>query len=196
MPGKAKVLGSKEIQIVLKVLKTPRDKLLFAVGLYTGLRISEIIAIKMSDVFTTSGGVRNTLKITRLKKKNTVYSNIPIHPKLREQLASYKDLLDAQDKDDSAYSPSPWLFPSTDNPESHIGRIRAHHILTEAFDSVNIEGASTHSMRRTCLTNMSRAGIPLRTIQEISGHSNLGQLQEYLAVDPADSHKAIMSLKY
>lgn len=196
MPGKAKVLGSKEIQTVLKVLKTPRDKLLFAVGLYTGLRISEIISIKMSDVFTTSGGVRNTVKITRLKKKNTVYSNIPIHPKLREQLAAYKDLLDAQDQDDSSYSPSPWLFPSTDTPESHIGRVRAHNILTEAFDSVNIEGASTHSMRRTCLTNMSRAGIPLRTIQEISGHSNLGQLQEYLAVDPADSHRAIMSLKY
>jgi len=193
MPGKAKVLGSKEIQTVLKVLKTPRDKLLFAAGLYTGLRISEIISIKMSDVFTTSGGVRNTLKITRLKKKNTVYSNIPIHPKLREQLASYKDLLDAQDQ---TYLPSPWLFPSTDAPENHIGRIRAHNILTEAFDSVSIEGASTHSMRRTCLTNMSRAGIPLRTIQEISGHSNLGQLQEYLAVDPADSHRAIMSLKY
>ena len=91
---------------------------------------------------------------------------------------------------------SPWLFPSSDDPDNHIGRIRAHNILTEAFQNVGIEEASTHSMRRTCLTNMSRAGIPLRTIQEISGHSNLGQLQEYLAVDPADSHRAIMSLKY
>ena len=36
MPGKAKVLSSKEIQNVLKVLKSPRDKLLFATGLYTG----------------------------------------------------------------------------------------------------------------------------------------------------------------
>jgi integrase/recombinase XerD len=92
--------------------------------------------------------------------------------------------------------PSPWLFPSTDDPGKHVGRIRAHNILTEAFQTVGIDGASSHSLRRTCLTTMSRAGIPLRTIQEISGHSNLGQLQEYLAVDPADSHKAILSLKY
>jgi integrase/recombinase XerD len=190
MPGKAKVLSSKEIQTVLKVLKNDRDQALFATGLYTGLRISEIIAIGQNDVFTTSGGIRNILKITRLKKKNTVYSNIPIHPKLREQLASYKKTLDKMPE------PSPWLFPSSDNPDNHIGRIRAHNILTEAFQNVGIEEASTHSMRRTCLTNMSRAGIPLRTIQEISGHSNLGQLQEYLAVDPADSHRAIMSLKY
>ncbi len=193
MPGKAKVLSSKEIQNVLKVLKSPRDKLLFATGLYTGLRISEIIGIKQEHVYTTSGGIRNILKITRLKKKNTVYSNIPIHPKLREQLQAYKKTLDHLD---DLGTPSPWLFPSTDDPEEHIKRIRAHNILTEAFDTIGIDGGSTHSMRRTCLTNMSRAGIPLRTIQEISGHSNLSQLQEYLAVDPADSHRAIMSLKY
>lgn len=193
MPGKAKVLGSKEIQAVSKVLKTPRDKTLFLTGLYTGLRISEIISIKQDQVFTTSGGTRNILKVTRLKKKNTVYSNIPIHPKLREQLLAYKHNLD---KLEDLGTPSPWLFPSTDNPDDHIGRLRAHQILKEAFHMVGIEDASTHSMRRTCLTNMSRAGIPLRTIQEISGHSNLGQLQEYLAVDPADSHRAIMSLKY
>ncbi|MBX9721348.1 MAG: site-specific integrase [Candidatus Obscuribacterales bacterium] len=193
MPGKAKVLSSKEIQNVLKVLKSPRDKLLFATGLYTGLRISEIISIKQEHVYTASGGIRNILKITRLKKKNTVYSNIPIHPKLREQLQAYKRTLDHLDE---LGTPSTWLFPSTDDPEEHIKRVRAHNILTEAFEAIGIDGASSHSMRRTCLTIMSRAGIPLRTIQEISGHSNLSQLQEYLAVDPADSHRAIMSLKY
>jgi integrase/recombinase XerD len=193
MPGKAKVLSSKEIQNVLKVLKSPRDKLLFATGLYTGLRISEIISVKQEHVYTASGGIRNILKITRLKKKNTVYSNIPIHPKLREQLLSYKKTLDHLEE---LGTPSPWLFPSTDDREEHIKRIRAHNILNEAFEAIGIDGASSHSMRRTCLTNMSRAGIPLRTIQEISGHSNLSQLQEYLAVDPADSHRAIMSLKY
>ncbi|MBX9942413.1 MAG: site-specific integrase [Candidatus Obscuribacterales bacterium] len=193
MPGKAKVLSSKEIGNVLKVLKSPRDKLLFATGLYTGLRISEIISIKQEHVYTTSGGIKNILKVTRLKKKNTVYSNIPIHPKLREQLQAYKKTLDHLD---DLGTPSPWLFPSTDDPEEHIKRVRAHNILNEAFDSIGVDGASSHSMRRTCLTNMSRAGIPLRTIQEISGHSNLSQLQEYLAVDPADSHRAIMTLKY
>lgn len=81
MPGKAKVLGSKEIQTILKVLKTERDRALFATGLYTGLRISEIIAIGQNDVYTTSGGVRNVLKVTRLKKKNTVYSNLAIETK-------------------------------------------------------------------------------------------------------------------
>ncbi len=41
---------------------------------------------------------------------------------------------------------------------------------------------STHSFRRTALTQMSNAGIPLRVIQEISLHRNLEQLQKYLEV--------------
>jgi len=191
MPGKAKVLTSQEIRSVIQILKTPRDKTLFIAGIYSGLRISELISIKQDQVFTISGGTRNTLKLVRLKKKTTVYSDIPIHPKFREQLINYKEKILSKMEE-----PSEWLFPSTDDPIAHIGRFRAHNLFAEAFDRIGVDGASTHSMRRTCLTNMSRAGVPLRTIQEISGHANLGQLQEYLAVDPADSHKAIMSLKY
>jgi integrase/recombinase XerD len=187
MPGKAKVLSSKEAQRALNELKSPRDRTLLLTGLYTGLRISELISIEQKQVYTTGGGVRNLLKLVRLKKKNTVYSNIPIHPKLRQALTTYKEKVL-----DELPEPSPWLFPSQDDPSVHIGRVRAHNILTAAFKDAGIEGASSHSMRRSCLT----FGIPLRTIQEISGHANLSQLQEYLSVDPADVQGAILSLKY
>jgi integrase/recombinase XerD len=41
---------------------------------------------------------------------------------------------------------------------------------------------------------MSNAGIPLRTIQEISGHRNLEQLQQYLEVQPEQVRGAIAAL--
>lgn len=186
MPGKAKVLTQKEISDIFKVLRNSRDQALFALGIYTGLRIAEIIALRHDQVFTASGGVRNLLKIARSKKKNTVYSEIPIHPKLRDRLQAYHKKLDRGE----------WLFPSEDSSTGHLERVRAHYILRDAFDRLRLQDASTHSMRRTCLTNMSRAGIPLRTIQDISGHASLSQLQEYLAVDPADKRRAISSLKY
>ncbi len=186
MPGQARILTQTEIRDLFKILKNSRDQALFALGLYSGLRIGEIIALKQKQIFTANGSVRNSLKVTRSKKKNVVYSDIPIHPKLRERLLKYK-----KDVEDSV-----WLFPSDVSGTGHIERVRAHYILRDAFDRLRLEDASTHSMRRTCLTNMSRAGIPLRTIQEISGHASLSQLQEYLAVDPADKHKAISALKY
>jgi len=189
MPGQARILSQTEIRDLFQILRNTRDQTIFAMGLYTGLRISEIIAIKQSQVFTKDGGVKNALKVTRKKTKNVIYSDIPIHPRLREYLLRYK-------KDVDEVFDSIWLFPSEVSRTGHIERVRAHYILRSAFDRLRLEDASTHSMRRTCLTLMSRAGVPLRTIQEISGHASLSQLQEYLAVDPADKHKAINLLKY
>ena len=61
---------------------------------------------------------------------------------------------------------------------------------------LKLEGAKTHSMRRTLLTALSQQGVPLQTVQDISGHSNLAQLQAYLEVHPEDKHKALGMLKY
>jgi integrase/recombinase XerD len=70
----------------------------------------------------------------------------------------------------------------------------ASRILREAFDRIDIEGASTHSLRRTALTTMSNNGIPLRIIQEVSGHRSLEVLEEYLAVKDEQVRGAIASL--
>jgi integrase/recombinase XerD len=75
-----------------------------------------------------------------------------------------------------------YLFPGR-HPSHHWKHLHtnsADQILREAFSRTGIEGAFTHSFRRTARSRaMSNAGIPLRIIQEISGHSNLEQLQRY-----------------
>ena len=81
MAGQARVLSSQEIQAVFKLLEHPRDKMVFALGIYTGMRISEIVSLKQRQVFTESG-VKYVLIVPRLKKRETVYSEIPIHSKL------------------------------------------------------------------------------------------------------------------
>ncbi|MDR3615375.1 MAG: site-specific integrase [Candidatus Obscuribacterales bacterium] len=185
MPGQAKILSSQEIKAVFQLLKSPRDRALFAIGIYTGMRISEIITLKQDQIFT-EGGVRYQIILNRLKKLNTVYSEIPIQPKLRQALIDYKKHL----------KESVWLFPSSRSEKGHITRMAAHDVLVKAFKTLNLEGAKTHSMRRTVLTTLSRSGVPLRTVQEISGHSSLSQLQAYLEVNPEDKHKALGQLKY
>jgi integrase/recombinase XerD len=137
MPGQAKILSSQEIQAVFKLLESPRDRAIFAIGIYTGMRISEIITLKQDQVFT-AGGVRYQIILNRLKKRNTVYSEIPIQPKLRQALVEYKKHL----------ADSTWLFPSDESERGHLTRGAAHNILAKAFKTLNLEGAKTHSMRR------------------------------------------------
>ena len=63
--------------------------------------------------------------------------------------------------------------------------------LRDACKRIGLEGVSTYSFRRTALTQMSSAGIPLRTIQEMFGHSDLKTLQSYLEVTPEQKLKAV-----
>ena len=55
-----------------------------------------------------------------------------------------------------------YLFPGRSN--GHISHDSAARILKTACQQVDIFGVSTHSFRRTALTQMSNAGIPLRVI--------------------------------
>lgn len=186
MAGQARILSTKEIADIFKLLPTARDKAIFAIGIYTGLRVSEIVTLRTSQLFTEAGNVRHVLKLKRQKKKNIVYSDIPVHEKLKKLLADYYKETEL----------GAWLFPSEAASAGHLTRAAAHNLLTKAFDSLGLDDASTHSMRRSCLTQMSRAGVPLRTIQEISGHASLSDLQVYLAVDPDDKRRAINLLRY
>jgi integrase/recombinase XerD len=86
-----------------------------------------------------------------------------------------------------------YLFPGRWG-KGHINSDSAARILREAMNRVGIEGGSTHSFRRTGLTQLSNAGIPLRVIQEISGHNNLEQLQKYLEVKPEQVRGAVAAL--
>ena len=77
-----------------------------------------------------------------------------------------------------------------------LTRFMADKILKSASLRVGLEGVSTHSFRRTALTMMSSAGIPLRVIQEISGHNDLGTLQRYLEVSPEQKRKAVAVIEF
>ncbi|MEP0873740.1 tyrosine-type recombinase/integrase [Trichocoleus desertorum AS-A10] len=72
----------------------------------------------------------------------------------------------------------------------------ANEILRETCDRLGLVGVSTHSFRRTALTQMSSAGVPLRVIQEISGHRSLQALQRYLEVSELQLEGAIASLSF
>jgi integrase/recombinase XerD len=185
MPGQAKVLSPQDIQSIFRLLESNRDRTIFALGVYTGMRISEIMSLRQDQVFTESG-VKYQITVCRLKKKNTVYNDIPINPKLRQVLIDYRKELEL----------SEWLFPSNESTTGYLSRKRAHVILSNAFKLLKLDGAKTHSMRRTLLTTLSRSGVPLRTVQEISGHSSLSELQAYLEVDPEDKHRAVNLVRY
>lgn len=182
--GKAKILTQPEIQLLFNQgLATNRDRALFGVCLFTACRVNEACTLKTVDVYDTSGRVRPYLLIRKGSTKGKLATrSIPVILDLRSLLTNYYP------GEGQVY-----LFPDRFHRE-HINSDSAARILRQACQRVGIEGVSTHSFRRTALTQMSNSGTPLRIIQEVSGHKDLGQLQKYLEVGEAQVLGAVASL--
>lgn len=169
--GRAKILTPEEIQQVFNDgLHNDRDKTLFGVCLFTAARIREACTLLTEDIYTPKGQVRPRLIIRKANTKGKLATrSVPVIQDLYQLLNNYYPIRG-----------DVYLFPGRSN--GHISEDSAARILRTACKEVGIIGVSTHSFRRTALTQMSNAGIPLRVIQEISGHRNLEQLQKYLEV--------------
>ena len=186
--GRAAILTPTQISLLFtEGFVKPRDQALFGVCLYAAARINEACTLLRGDVIGFKG-VRSVLVIRSYNTKGKQETReIQIHPKLKEYIEEHH----RTDK----WHNRPHLFPGR-HGRNHIRKVSADAILREACHKLEIEGVSTHSFRRTALTRMSDAGVPLRHIQAISGHKTLAALERYLGVTEQQKETAISTLDF
>ena len=174
--GQGKVLTAPELKRLFNDgFSSSRDRTLFAICLFTGCRISEALALQVTDIRNKTITFRKSTTKGKLKTRT-----IDIPEPLKQYLDEYQPVPNPY---------NPYLFPSRQGKA--LSRSMADKILRAACQRIGVEGVSTHSFRRTALTQMHNAGIPLRHIQEISGHNDLGTLQRYLEVSPEQKKQAV-----
>lgn len=189
--GQGEILSSQEVCLLFeKGFVNPRDRALFGVCLYGAARINEACTLLKGDVVSPRG-VRDKLLIRSCNAKGGKDTReIQIHPILRNYLEAYTPTIITRGKNLN-------LFPGR-HGLNHIHPSSADKLLRHALVRLGLEerGISTHSFRRTCLTTMSNAGIPLRHIQAISGHRSLNALEKYLGVSQEHRESAIAALDF
>lgn len=179
--GQGKILTPEELRrLFTEGFTKERDRALFGICLFTGCRVSEALALQTTDI---KGGTLTFRKSTTKGKLKTRV--VDIQPGLAQLLADYQPSTGAGA-----------LFPGMRGRSLTLTRFMADKILKAACDRIGLVGVSTHSFRRTALTMMSSAGIPLRVIQEISGHNDLGTLQRYLEVSPEQKKRAVAVISF
>ncbi|MFB2833492.1 tyrosine-type recombinase/integrase [Floridanema evergladense] len=183
--GKASVLNREQINQLFECLGSDRNRALFGCCLYLGCRISEACSLQTADVYSeVDREVRSQIQIRRAATKGKIATRtIDTHPQLRELLIKH-------------VPGKLWVFQSRSHFWKHIDPDSADWILRQACQKAGLEGVSTHSFRRTALTALSSSGVPLRVIQEVSGHRSLNELQKYLEVSPEQVKNAIANLKF
>jgi integrase/recombinase XerD len=158
-----------------------RNRALFATCFFTACRIHEAVTLWRADVYDRRGQVRESILFRKENTKGKLQTReIPVTEDLRRLLA--------------AYSPPEGKFAFANGQGGHLSEDYAAVLLRRACRRLGMEGVSTHSFRRTSLTAMSNNGIPLRVIQQVSGHRNLEQLHAYLEVTPEQVRGAVSGL--
>ena len=162
--------------------RDPKYGLVFKFGLNTGLRISDILPLRVKDIFHGSGEFRAYLVIKEKKTKKE--KKIKLNNALRKNIRSYIK--------DNALGHEDYLFPSKKG--AHIGRIQAYRVLKEAAELVGIENFGTHSLRKTWgywTYKMSKYNIGL--IMDTFNHSSQSITLRYIGVNQ-DQKDALYSM--
>jgi integrase/recombinase XerD len=155
----------------------------------SGMRVSELVTLKISDVQTKNNN--NEIKsYIIVKGKGNKERLVVIHDKaiiaLQEYLKNISIFTDNKNEK--------WLFPSKISSEGHITRQYFGKLLKKlAIDSgVDPSKLSPHKIRHSFATHLLNHGADLRVIQELLGHKDIGTTQIYTHV----SNEQLKSVVY
>lgn len=142
-----------------------RDFIMLMLGMYTGLRISDILELKVRDV-------RNKKNIYVREKKTGHSKTFKINKELAVYLKAY-----CKGKDDFEY-----LIASRQGINKPITRQRAYQIIKEAAEMFNLESIGCHSLRKTFGYHHYKKYKDIVLLQKIFNHSDPAITLLYIGV--------------
>ncbi len=165
------VLSRGEVARLLNATRGLRELALLMTAYSTGVRVSELLNLQISDV----DGERRVIHIRQGKGRKDRY--VPLFPRLHETLRSYY----------REFRPGPWLFPGA-SPDRPLGIHALNGLCRRARERAGIEKRVTsHVLRRSFGTHLHEGGVDLRIIQVLLGHASIRTVQVYTLI----SSKAI-----
>ena len=177
-----------ELEKIKEELRSkPRDYALFVVGTNSGLRISDLLRLKVGDVLkrTRKRDIvkdRVELREKKTRKARSIALNTSARSALRRYLLGSRPALNDP------------LFTSRkhsiDGKPRAIGRSQAYRIITGAAERAGVEGHfGTHTLRKTWGYHARNAGVDTPTLQKMLNHSDQDSTLRYLGILQDDMDK-------
>lgn len=133
--------------------KNKRDALLFSFGIYSGLRISDILNFRVMDCMKKTYNIREK----KTRKQKILEWNPYLYREISEFIADKK--------------PNDFLFKSKQGYNKPITRTRAYQIITQACNACKVYNVGTHSLRKTFGYHMYNRTKDVVMLMDIFNHS-------------------------
>jgi integrase len=161
------IKNKKDIDKMKKCLPQ-RDRLMFVLGINSGLRISDILSLRVRDVFEENGKPKEFVSITESKTKKL--KRFPLNKAVVAELKK----LSYNERED-------FLFPSQKG--GAITRVSAYRNLNAAAARAGLTfQIGTHSLRKTFGYHAYNAGTPVSIIQYLLNHSSEKTTLRYIGI--------------
>ncbi|MFL0163959.1 tyrosine-type recombinase/integrase [Candidatus Clostridium helianthi] len=166
----------KQIDLVKMYLKSKsiRNYLMFTMGISSALRISDILNLKVSDIYD---GKKPKEYIDVKEKKTGKSKRFATSPNLQK---SIKEFVKAYELKQDEY-----VFVSRKSDNKPITRQRAVQILTEALDMCGLSDINfgSHGMRKTFAYHLWKRGTDITFLMRLLNHSSPREVLHYISVE-------------
>ena len=173
--SQAKTLTQAEIEQVLAYIATRRfalrNRVMFLMGLWSCVRVASIANMLVGDVMNEDGTVKAEVRLTGAKIKGGKPQTVFFPKKLQVELQRYMDLRRVTDMTQPLFV--------TAGSKAFSPNVLAQHFFW-LFKRCQIAGASSHSLRRSGITNLASKGVGVRVLSKICNHSSIAVTQKYI----------------
>lgn len=155
--------------------KSERDYIMFVIGINVGLRISDILPLKVRDV------KGNHIKV--IEQKTGKVRRVVINKSLRKSLDRY-----IQNKKDNEV-----LLKSREGINKPISRSMAYKILREAAEQIGLTEVGTHTMRKTFGYHIYQRDKDVGALQKLFNHDKPTTTLLYIGVEQDYLDEVVMN---
>jgi integrase/recombinase XerD len=177
--GRARVLSSDQMDLLHHELPEGVHRIVAQICRRTSCRVSEALKLRWRYVLD-----EEILLTARTVKGGKRTRSIPLHPVLKKHLLNWREVCAPLN------GPDCWVCPGR-NPYEPLTRQSFDYQMRQATKRLELAGVSTHSFRRSALTEGHKKGIGLRTLQALSGHRNLQTIAAYIEIDDQQKRDAV-----
>jgi integrase/recombinase XerD len=175
---RAKTLSKQELNRVLAVVaagrNAKRNRIVILLSFYAGLRAKEIAELRIGDIYSEHGEVKQTVLLKAQQTKGNKSRTFVINSKLAKELTAFREYVA------NTASNAP-LIKSQKNCTFSANSMC--QLMCRIYRDSGISGATSHSGRRTFITNLANKGVSARVLMELAGHKNLATTQRYIDVN-------------
>ena len=188
MSKQAKTLTAIELRRVLDYVATrkhaARNRAVLLLMYYAGLRVGEAASLRLCDVIDNEGLVRNEFQLRADQTKGRHARTVFVSEKLRKELTAYIAVTKFNKTTDKLF-----YSQKTTSDGFTANTLTQHfHYL---YKRAGVIGASSHSTRRTFITNLAAQGISVRVLASLAGHRSIQTTMQYIDANDDMKRKAV-----